>query len=229
MVKLDIKHVLTLKGRERTRFAFFLCLSILAHSIVFIFLLSTSLPRMGAALPRVAKPEALIVNFIPVHNERHELMAEVFVANEETLPAEPESVDSVMPEASSDVEYEENDAGSTQESIATVKYYSLSELDEIPKTQTPIDMASLDLFAYPNGGEVELRVWVDEYGEVVGVESTQSEMPPAFIERAKELFMQAKFFPGMVNHEPVKFVSKIVIRYESPVSSGISNMRRLVN
>ena len=222
--------------RDITRFAFFLCLSILGHIAVLIYALPASLPNLKDEPPSEAKLKALTVQITQVYSDYHEpiiatentnltkaditeVMPVATDATEAKIPepstTEVETDKPEIPEADTKSEYKDDSiSGSKLKSILNEKYYSLSELDQLPETQTDIDIESLNLLKFAQGGKLELRLWVNEQGQVVNVEVIKSEMPSAFVESAIKLFLQAQFSVGRVNNNPVKFLSKVVIRYE---------------
>ena len=222
--------------RDITRFAFFLCLSILGHIAVLIYALPASLPNLKDEPPSEAKLKALTVQITQVYSDFHEPIIATENTNltkadiTEVMPVATNATEAKIPEPSTtEVEtfkaevvepdtksdYQDDSiSGSKLKSILNEKYYSLSELDKLPETQTDIDIESLSLLKFAQGGKLELRLWVNEQGQVVNVEVIKSEMPSAFVESATKLFLQAQFSVGRVNNNPVKFVSKVVIRYE---------------
>lgn len=211
-------------NKDAVSFAFFLCLSILGHAIVFIYLKVAPFSTLGSALPKATKLKTLSVQLMQAHRDPPALVLESPAEVTEMLsekpitppePATPEPT-AIEPSTTTAASKAEQDAtvGSESTSILTAKYYALAELDKIPEAQNDIDMDSLNLLQYAQGGKVELRLWVDEQGQVVDIEVINSDMPPGFVESATMLFKQAQFFPGMVNSVPVKFVTKVVIRYD---------------
>ena len=222
--------------RDNTRLAFFLCLSILGHMVVLIYALPATFPNLKDEPPSEAKLKTLTVQITQVYSDYHEPIIATENANltkadiTEVMPVaadateakivepsttEAEKVKPEIPEADTKSEYKDDSISASKlKSILNEKYYSLSELDQLPETQTDIDIESLNLLKFAQGGKLELRLWVNEQGQVVNVEVIQSEMPSAFVDSAVKLFLQAQFSLGMVNNNPVKFVSKVVIRYE---------------
>ena len=229
-------RALELIDRDITRFAFFLCLSILGHIVVLICALPASLPNLKDELPTEAKLKTLTVQITQVYSDYHEPIIATENTNltkadiTEAMPVATDATEAKIPEANTTEaetikaeavepdtksEYQDDStSGSKLNSILNEKYYSLGELDQLPESQTDIDIESLSLLKFAQGGKLELRLWVSEQGQVVNVEVIKSEMPLAFVESAIKLFLQAQFSLGMVNNIPVKFVSKVVIRYE---------------
>lgn len=92
-------------------------------------------------------------------------------------------------------------------------YYTLVELDKAPVISQNIDTNPPDLLKYPQGGQLTVRLWIDEEGSVVKAELVTSQLPPQFSESALESFLHAKFSPGIKTNLPVRSVAKIVVRY----------------
>jgi TonB family protein len=208
-------------NKEAVSFAFFLCLSILGHALVFIYLQVAPFSTLGSTLPKATKLKTLSVQLMQAHRdplvlesaaETTEMLSEKPISPE-PAKLEPPVIEPATTAAASKLEPDAT-VGSESTSILTAKYFSLAELDEFPEPQNAIDIDSLNLLQYAQGGKVELRLWVNEQGQVVDVEVVNSEMPLEFVESATKLFKQAQFFPGMANSVPVKFVTKVVIRYE---------------
>jgi TonB family protein len=223
MVNIVMARTLEVINKDAVSFAFFLCLSILGHALVFIYLQVAPFSTLGSALPKATKLKTLSVQLMQAQRDPPELVLESPAAVTEILSEKPITPEPATPEppviepaTTAAASKPEPDAmvGSESTSILTAKYFSLAELDEIPEPQNTIDIESLNLLQYAQGGKVELRLWVDEQGQVVDVEVVNSEMPLEFVESATKLFKQAQFYPGMVNSAPVKFVTKVVIRYE---------------
>ncbi len=235
-----MERALEFIDRDNIRFAFFLCLSVLGHILVLIYALPTILPNLKDELPNEATLKALTVQITQVYSDYHEpvIATEKAIASNidltkikpvadtpeadntenkvtETSTTEAETVKTETVETDTKSEYaDESNSGSQLKSILNEKYYLLSELDKIPEAQTDVDIESLNLLKFAQGGKLELRLWVNEQGHVVNVEVIKSELPPAFVENAVKLFSQAQFSPGIVHNNPVKFVSKVVVRYE---------------
>ena len=59
-------------GRDHTRLAFFLCLSILGHLAVLIYMLPATFPNLKDEPASEAKLKALTVQIMPAYNDYHE-------------------------------------------------------------------------------------------------------------------------------------------------------------
>jgi len=84
------------------------------------------------------------------------------------------------------------------------RYFSVSELDVIPRIQQDIDLYPEELQHIKKGGKVVLSLWINETGRVEKVEWVSSELPAIFSEVATRNFMQARFLPGKKNNLAVK-------------------------
>lgn len=96
------------------------------------------------------------------------------------------------------------------------RYFSVSELDAIPKSQRDIDLYPTELRNFKHGsGKIVLRLWIDETGRVTKVEPVSSGLPDIFAEVAARTFMQADFLPGRKNGLAVKSKVEAVLSYPS--------------
>lgn len=94
-------------------------------------------------------------------------------------------------------------------------YYTLAELDQAPSILENVSTNPPELLAYPQVGELTIRLWIDEKGVVVKTEIVKSELPEAFDKSALKRFLDAKFSPGIKANLPVRSVAKVVVRYDS--------------
>lgn len=94
------------------------------------------------------------------------------------------------------------------------RYFSVSELDAIPKSQRDIDLYPTELRNFKHGGgKIVFRLWIDETGRVTKVEPVSSGLPDIFAEVAARTFMQADFLPGRKNGLAVKSKVEAVLFY----------------
>lgn len=99
-------------------------------------------------------------------------------------------------------------------------YYPAAELDAIPTIQHDIDLYPPELHSFRHGGgELVLRLWIDETGRVARAEPANSEMTGIIAEVAARAFMQAHFLPGMKNGLAVKSRVEAVLFYPPRDSS----------
>lgn len=197
------------------RFVFALILSLLGHTIFFIYVYTSVFSPPQNAPSKTISPKFLSVQLA---EKTHLVVLEAkqdATVEKGDIPVKPQALiePEAVPDEQNNTRSDDDISGSKLNAILSVKYYSLSELDQIPVTRNEVDMSSLDLLDYPQPAKLALRLWVDEYGKVAQVEAINTELPADFVERASQLFMQARFFPGTVNSRPVRFVSTVVIRY----------------
>lgn len=227
-IKYGLMRINRLFDKSDVRLFLALALSLFGHALFLVYLFPSVFPAFQHASATTIRPKFLNVQLsqtnpatqinhvtlqpnenVPVTTDDVPVKTEI-KTNPEAIPNDPSS-----PPA-------EEVSGSELSSILNIKYYSLSELDQIPATRNTVDMATLDLLDYPQAGKLTLRLWVDEYGKVINVEAISSELPPDFAEHASKLFQQAEFFPGTVKSHPVRFMSKVVVHYV-PLNSRSNN------
>lgn len=99
--------------------------------------------------------------------------------------------------------------------IPEPKYYSLKELEHIPSILKNVNSDPPELLQFSQGGELTVRIWIDEIGNVVNTEIVKSNLPEEFNKSALKNFADAKFSPGIKNNLPVKTIAYITVRYAS--------------
>lgn len=104
-------------------------------------------------------------------------------------------------------------------SIPEPKYYPLAELDHAPVILENINTNPPELLNHPEGGQLIIRLWLDEEGGVVEAELVKSQLPKEFVESSLKSFRQTKFSPGLKANLPVRSVVNIVVNY-SATSQG---------
>lgn len=92
-------------------------------------------------------------------------------------------------------------------------FFTLAELDRRPVVVQDIADNPPDLLEYPQGGEVVLRLWIDNTGKVVNAEPLASGLPQAFVDSARASFLKAVFAPGRKLDNAVCSVMDVAIRY----------------
>ena len=94
-------------------------------------------------------------------------------------------------------------------------YYTIKELERIPSILKNVNSDPPELLQFSQGGELAVRIWIDENGNVVNTEIVKSNLPEEFNLSALKNFANAKFSPGIKNNFPVKTVVNITVRYAS--------------
>lgn len=95
------------------------------------------------------------------------------------------------------------------------RYFSVSELDVIPRIQQDIELYPEELQHFKKGGKVVLSLWINETGQVEKVELVSSALPAIFSEVATRNFLQASFLPGKKNNLAVKSKVEAVLVFPS--------------
>lgn len=99
------------------------------------------------------------------------------------------------------------------------RYFSLAELDQHPVIKQDIAENPPELSGYPQGGEVVLRLWIDDTGHVTKVDTISSNLPQPFIDSARAGFLQAVFSPGRKQGVDVATVMEVAVSYaQTPVN-----------
>lgn len=107
-------------------------------------------------------------------------------------------------------------AGSSHDSGLAIfsSYFPIRELDAAPAIVRDIDVSSEEIKRRPtDGGQVILRLWIDEAGHIVRVEPISSDMPSIYSETAVRAFMEAEFYPGIKDGKPVRSRINVVLFY----------------
>lgn len=92
-------------------------------------------------------------------------------------------------------------------------YFSLAELDERPYIIQNIPANPPELQNFPQGGKLILRLWIGKDGRVVNAEPVSSELPPVFVDSARNGFLGARFAPGRKHGQAVASVLNVAIHY----------------
>ena len=98
--------------------------------------------------------------------------------------------------------------------IPAPDYYPPEQLTKRPQ---PTKAAALDT---PNtdpvvaSGEITLKLWIDDFGEVANAEIEKTSMPEIFSTQAITAFKHLRFIPGERNGQRVRSVIRIEIKYE---------------
>lgn len=197
-----------------SRLIIVLSVSVLIHSIVFLFTFSNapSSATKNNSLLTVSMmkfPQNSVTNSLSVSTNENGLKSNIEqpIANEQAAES---AVDLVQPTS----EVKPNDDLTTL-SLAVPEpiYYGFNELDQMPTVLENIEGDPAELVDYPQGGTLKIQLWVDELGHVINAEVVESDLPAEFSKVAAQAFLQVKFSPGLKNNVPVKSITKIVVRY----------------
>jgi outer membrane biosynthesis protein TonB len=134
-------------------------------------------------------------------------------------PAQPEIAhEAVIPEIASTEPNAPADSSmsATNSAFSTAlqtRYFNVTELDQHPAIINEIPDNPPELLEHPQGGEIVLRLWINETGQVVKVETVSSNLPPAFIASAQNTFLHAVFTPGRKQGAAVATLMDIAVSY----------------
>jgi hypothetical protein len=102
------------------------------------------------------------------------------------------------------------------------RYFTVSELDKHPVITRDISDNPPELSGYSQGGEIVLRLWIDETGKVVNVDTILSNLPQEFIDSAHAAFSEAIFLPGRIHEHTVATVMDISVSYAKTEAASTS-------
>ncbi len=141
------------------------------------------------------------------------------VSTAKLTPAQPEDIhEAATPDVSSIernalVDSQPSSTNSVLSTALATRYINAAELDQHPAIINDIPENPPELLAYPQGGEIVLRLWINETGQVVKVETVSSNLPPAFIASAQNTFLNARFNPGRKQGVAVATLMDIAVSY----------------
>lgn len=96
---------------------------------------------------------------------------------------------------------------------ADLRYFELAELDQQPALTQDIPDNPPELLEHLQGGEIVLRLWIDETGEVVKVDTISSTLPQPFVDSIRASFLNATFSPGRKFGNAVATVMDVAVSY----------------
>ena len=207
-----------LKLNGYTRLAIILCISLLIHLAIIY----------GVSWSPVGSKHA--THPIKALDAQHRLTVTLTLPSHATAPQQPESaaIEKTAAIEVADVANEaktvaDNMLSSTDKVLSTAlatRYFTVAELDQHPAITQDIPDNPPELLGHSQGGEIVLRLWIDETGKVVKVDTISSNLPQAFIDSAHASFLQAVFSPGRKLGDAVASVMDVVVSYAptTPIS-----------
>ncbi len=197
-----------LKLRAGIRLAIIIVCSLLVHLLIIY-----GVPWAPGGIGRSVQP-------VKVSGGAPRLTVMLATASIDRLnPAQPEDVQvSASPEVASNEPRVDDDSrpaskNTTFSTALETRYINAAELDQHPAIINDIPENPPELLAYPQGGEIVLRLWINETGQVVKVETVSSNLPPAFIASAQNTFLNARFIPGRKQGVAVATLMDIAVSY----------------
>jgi outer membrane biosynthesis protein TonB len=197
-----------LKMSAGIRLAILLGISLLIHLVIIY-----GVPWAPASVGHSAQPAY-------ASDAPHRLSVMLATASSAKLnPAQPEVAhESVMSEIASAEPNAPADSRPFQTNAAfsmalQTRYFNVADLDQHPAIINEIPDNPTELLEYPQGGEIVLRLWINETGQVDKVDAVSSTLPPAFIASAQNAFLHAAFIPGRKQGAAVATLMDIAVSY----------------
>ncbi len=94
-------------------------------------------------------------------------------------------------------------------------FYTSERLTRRPEPTTRPELDVPKTVARAVRGKVELKVWIDERGNVVSVEVVQSNVPLAVSAVAAHAFRKLRYEPGEINGRPVPAQILVEVTYDN--------------
>lgn len=104
--------------------------------------------------------------------------------------------------------------------LPDVRYFTKRELNKEPTLATTVNLDVPLGASAPDGGKVELRLWIGESGSVDIISVVRTNVPIIMTETAVTAFKAARFQPGEINGQAVKSQLAIEVSYESAAQLG---------
>lgn len=95
-------------------------------------------------------------------------------------------------------------------------YYRLAELDQRPLALTQPTPSYPDSEELNSSGKIVIQLLINANGSVDSIDSLPTELPAAFVEAAKQAFMNIRFKPGILGGRAVGSQLWLEILFEGP-------------
>ena len=195
-----------LKHNGYTRLAIFLCISLFIHlGIIF----GVSWSPGGIVHSNLPVRHRLTVSLTPsplasaLLNQKSEAVGKAYTSkiadidNGSNKPSDDKSITTAA----------------SLPTAADLRYFELAELDQQPALTQDIPDNPSELLEHLQGGEIVLRLWIDETGEVVKVDTISSTLPQPFVDSTRASFLNATFSPGRKFGNAVATVMDVAVSY----------------
>ncbi|MFA6310416.1 MAG: TonB family protein [Sterolibacterium sp.] len=93
-------------------------------------------------------------------------------------------------------------------------YYPTNQLSKRPQPLGSADLEAPEISMIAAAGQMILKLWIDESGEVVDVEVEKTELPEVFSRSAVAAFKRLRFVPGERGGVRVGSVMRIEVNYD---------------
>ena len=98
--------------------------------------------------------------------------------------------------------------------IPAPPYYATDQLTKRPQPLAKVELDPPEIRPIVASGQMILKLWISERGEVVGGDVEKTEMPEAFSKTAVAAFMGLRFAPGERSGQPVRTFMRIEVTYD---------------
>jgi TonB family protein len=98
--------------------------------------------------------------------------------------------------------------------IPAPTYYSADQLTKRPQPSSAPRLDVPEMGPIFASGKVILKLWINEFGNVISVDVEKSEMPEAVSASAAAAFAKLRFVPGEINGRPVGSMMRIEVTYD---------------
>ena len=98
--------------------------------------------------------------------------------------------------------------------IPAPAFYPTNQLTKRPQPIAAADLEKPETSAIIASGKMILKLWIDQFGEVVHVQVENSELPEVFSRTAVEEFRKLRFVPGELKGLRVGSVMRIELTYD---------------
>lgn len=106
-------------------------------------------------------------------------------------------------------------------------YHPRSELSLAPRLQGIVDIAFPPEEPEHVRHEATLAVYIDEHGHVRKITTVQGELPPVFVQAARNAFLGARFQPGELHGQAVKSFIHVAVVFEAKPAELLAASRAL--
>lgn len=104
-------------------------------------------------------------------------------------------------------------------------YYSISEVDILPKALRSLPVNPQELRAYSDGGTLEVELFIDEFGKVKKVRNWPTTLPDTFRQFVVEGFLKSAFKPAQKDGIAVKARMRVVVEFAALGPDGLPQVK----
>ena len=93
-------------------------------------------------------------------------------------------------------------------------YYTTDRLTKRPMPTAIVELDTPETWPIAVSGRIVMKLWINEFGEVIAADVEQSELPEIFSKTAVAAFKRLRFTPGERNGKPVGTMMRIEVIYD---------------